>query len=101
MRFDRMTANFARAGGRLDLQEAVVYNAQVGMTAQGFIDYAHDKVDLNGAFVPAYQLNSLVTGIPIVGVLLGGGKNEGIFAVNYRVTGRRAPRPSQSTRSRA
>ena len=87
MRFDRMTANFARAGGRLDLQEAVVYNAQVGMTAQGFIDYAHDKVDLNGAFVPAYQLNSLVTGIPIVGVLLGGGKNEGIFAVNYRVTG--------------
>jgi hypothetical protein len=44
-------------------------------------------VDLSGTFVPAYQFNSLVTGIPLFGTLLGGGEHEGIFGVNFRVSG--------------
>ncbi len=85
--FDRLTADFTRSAGRLDVKEASISNPQIGLTTQGYIDYAHDRVDLNGAFVPVYQLNSLINGIPVVGTLLGGGRHEGIFGVNYRISG--------------
>lgn len=85
--FDKMSASFTRTAGRLDLREAVIFNSHMGLTTQGYIDYARDRVDLNGTFVPAYQVNSLVTHIPVVGTLLGGGTHEGIFGVNYRIVG--------------
>jgi len=85
--FDKMSASFSRTAGRLELREAVVFNSHMGLTTQGFIDYGRDRVDLNGTFVPAYQVNSLVTHIPVVGTLLGGGRHEGIFGVNYRIVG--------------
>ena len=37
--------------------------------------------------MPAYGLNNLLARIPVVGVIIGGGSNEGIFGVNYRLTG--------------
>jgi hypothetical protein len=85
--FEKMSANFTRTPGRLELREAVIFNNQMGLTTSGFIDYAHDRVDLNGTFVPVYQVNSLVTHIPVVGTLLGGGDHEGIFGLNYRIVG--------------
>jgi hypothetical protein len=85
--FQKMTAQFTRAAGRVDLRQAVIYDAQMGLTTQGFIDYARDHIDLNGTFVPAYQVNNLVTQIPFFGLLLGGGANEGMFGVNYRIAG--------------
>ncbi|WP_158812923.1 DUF3971 domain-containing protein [Methylocapsa sp. S129] len=85
--FQKMTAKFARSSGRIDLREAVIYDIQMGLTTEGYIDYARDHIDLNGTFVPAYQVNNLVTHIPFVGLLLGGGTNEGLFGVNYRLAG--------------
>ena len=87
VKFERVKAEFSRAGGRLELRDALIYNPSFGLTAQGYIDYRLDRVDVSGTFVPAYSLNSVVTGIPVVGVILGGGANEGVFGVNYRITG--------------
>ena len=87
VRFDKMNADFVRAGGRIDIGQMLVYNASEGITLQGALDFARDKVDLSGTFVPAYGVNSLVTGIPLFGTLLGGGEHEGLFAVNFRVSG--------------
>ena len=70
--FDRLTATFTRTAGRMDLQEALIFNPEVGLTAQGFLDYPHDRVDINGTVVPAYQLNSILADIPVLGLLLGG-----------------------------
>ena len=86
-RFEKLSASFTRAPGRLDLREAVIFNSHMGLTTQGYIDYARNRVDLGGTFIPAYQVNSLVTHIPVVGMLLGGGSHEGIFGVNYRIAG--------------
>lgn len=85
--FEKMSASFTRSAGRLDLRQAVIFNSRMGLTTEGFIDYLHNRVDLNGTFVPVYQVNSLVTHIPVVGTLLGGGDHEGIFGVNYRIVG--------------
>jgi hypothetical protein len=87
VRFDKLTASFTRTGGKLEVRDGVVANVSFGLTTQGFIDFSHDKVDLNGVFVPLYQFNNALGGIPLLGQLLTGGTNEGVFAINYRVTG--------------
>ena len=87
MRFDKLTANFTRNGGKLEVRDGVVANSAFGLTTKGFIDFSHDKVDLNGVFVPLYQFNNALGGIPLLGQFLTGGTNEGVFAINYRVTG--------------
>ena len=86
-RFDRLGAAFVRTSGRIDVKDLVIFNSSEGITTQGYIDFAHDKVEMSGVFVPIYAVNNLVTGIPLVGVLLGGGSNEGLFAVNFRISG--------------
>ena len=87
VRFEKMTASFERSPGKLAIQDAVIYNPNVGLTAQGEIDFQHNQVDLSGSFVPAYSVNTMLTKIPLVGLLLSGGENGGVFGINYRVHG--------------
>jgi hypothetical protein len=87
VRFEKMTASFERTPGKLGVQDAVIYNPNVGLTAQGGIDFQHNQVDLSGSFVPAYTVNTMLTKIPLVGLLLSGGENGGVFGINYRVHG--------------
>jgi hypothetical protein len=87
VRFDKMTASFERAPGRIAIQDGVIYNPSMGLTAQGAIDFDHNQIDVGGSFVPAYTVNTMLTKIPLVGLLLSGGQNDGVFGVSYRVHG--------------
>ena len=78
---------FERSPGVLDIQDAVIYNPNMGLTTEGRINFARNEIDVSGTFVPAYSVNSLLNKIPLVGVLLGGGQNEGVFGISYRVRG--------------
>lgn len=86
--FDRMRANFIRTGSRVDFSDAAISNAAMGFTLSGYLDTAREHTDINGTFVPLYGLNNVVAQVPLFGPLLAGGHNEGLFAVNFRVSGR-------------
>jgi hypothetical protein len=87
VRFNRLQVNFQRAGSRLDLRDGTIYGPQIGLTVDGWLDFARDRVALDGTFVPAYAVNNLFSQIPVFGLFLGGGTHEGLFAVNYSITG--------------
>ena len=42
---------------------------------------------MRGTLVPLYGLNNMFGQIPIVGLFLGGGSNEGLLGITYEVTG--------------
>ena len=42
---------------------------------------------LRGTFVPFYGLNNMFGQIPIFGLFLGGGSNEGLVGLTYEVVG--------------
>ena len=67
VRFDKMTASFERAPGRIAIQDGVIYNPSMGLTAQGAIDFDHNQIDVSGSFVPAYTVNTMLTKIPLIG----------------------------------
>ncbi len=85
--FQKLQVQFQRSGSRLDLHNGVMYGNEIGLTVDGSLDFPHDKVALTGTFVPAYELNNMFSKIPVFGLFLGGGTNEGLFAINYHITG--------------
>lgn len=86
--FTKMTAKFVRTAGRLDVTDAVMWGPEIGGSLTGYLDYQRDRVDLTGTFVPAYTLNNFFAQVPVLGPILGGGRNEGLFAVRYSIVGR-------------
>ena len=59
----------------------------MGATLEGQFDYQHGDVRLRGTFIPAYALNNFLARVPILGMIIGGGQNEGIFGMTYEVVG--------------
>ncbi|WP_187144325.1 DUF3971 domain-containing protein [Microvirga massiliensis] len=86
--FTKARLDFSRSPGRIDFRDAAIWGEQVGFTLAGFVDYGRDRVDVAGTFIPAYGLNNMFAQVPLFGPLLGGGQYEGLFAVNFRVSGK-------------
>jgi hypothetical protein len=85
--FTKLRAGFSRTPNRIDFRDIVIWGPLLGFTAQGNVDFARDRIDLAGTFVPSYAFNNAFSQVPIFGRILGGGQYEGLFAVNFRLTG--------------
>ena len=85
--FTKLEASFMKMGSRVSVREGALYGPQVGATVSGTLDLGRDQVNLEGTFVPLYGVNNLFSQIPLFGPILGGGTREGLFGVNYRITG--------------
>jgi len=86
--FTKLRAGFSVGQGRIAIRDATMWGEAVGGTLEGAMDFNRDRIDMTGTFVPAYGLNNMFNKVPIVGTILGGGQNEGIFAVNFRLSGK-------------
>jgi hypothetical protein len=85
--FSRLRAEFTRQNGQLTIREGVVKGPVVGATIEGSIDYPGNTVRMSGTFVPMYGLNNMFGQLPVIGLFLGGGSNEGLIGVTYEVVG--------------
>ncbi len=85
--FSALRAEFTRQSGQFTIREGVVKGPAIGLTIEGSIDYINNQVRMSGTIVPVYGLNNMFGQIPIVGLFLGGGSNEGLIGVTYEVVG--------------
>jgi hypothetical protein len=85
--FSEMRADFTRQPGRMLIRDGVLRGPLVGATIDGQIDYARDEIRMRGTFVPLYAINNMFGRIPIVGIFLGGGSNEGLLGITYEAVG--------------
>src|ERR1700722_5418972 len=84
--FSRLRAEFTRQNGQLTIREGVGKGLTIGGTIEGSIDSA-SQVRMSGTFIPLYGLNNMIGQIPVLGLFLGGGSNEGLFGITYEVVG--------------
>ena len=84
--FTRLTAKLKQTETRVEIAEAVAAGT-LGITARGWIDRRTDTVDLEGTAVPAYTLNRIVGAIPLLGTIITGGRNEGVVAADFHISG--------------
>jgi hypothetical protein len=85
--FSELHAQFTRYAGKMAVRDGVVRGPLVGVTISGQINYVKNDVHLRGTFVPFYGLNNMFGQIPIVGLVLGGGSNEGLVGITYEAVG--------------
>jgi len=85
--FTSMRVDFTRTPGHLSVRDGVVRGPLIGATIDGTIDYRRDAVRMRGTLVPLFGINNMFGRLPIVGLFLGGGSNEGLVGITYEVVG--------------
>jgi hypothetical protein len=86
LEFKRARIPFHWSKTAIELHDALAIGA-IGLTASGVIDRADRRLDLRGRVIPSYTLNSALGKLPFIGEYLVGGKDEGIFGIDYSVKG--------------
>jgi len=71
----------------LTLAKGVVRGPSVGTTFQGTLYDKKGNMSITGTFMPAYGVNRLFGELPLVGVLLGNGRDRGLIGITYKLTG--------------
>ncbi len=84
--FATVRGDFRFSGTRLTIARMLAFGEAIGVTANGWIDLDRDWLELHGTVAPAYLLNSIFGHVPVIGQIFGGG-SQGLFAVNYRLSG--------------
>jgi len=87
IRFSRLDAPVTLTPGRVDLREARASGQALGVTVSGSIDLENEVLDLDGVLVPAYGINSILGGVPVIGDIFVSRRGEGIFALTYSIDG--------------
>jgi hypothetical protein len=85
--FDSLEAAIKKVGDRIELKNGRTSGKSIGLTTAGTIDVAADQAHLRGVVVPGFALNNALSNVPLLGPLLTGGKDGGVFAVAYRLDG--------------
>ena len=85
--FDQLSSDFALREGQLSLRDARMSGPALGMTAEGDVDLSGRQLDVEGALVPAYAANSLLSDIPLIGDIFTDKDGEGVFALTYTMQG--------------
>lgn len=86
--FDRGYAEIEKGDGYLKLANGILRGTSIGASYQGLLYDRNDNMDMTGTFMPAYGLNRIFGEIPIVGALLGNGRDGGLIGVTFRLRGK-------------
>lgn len=86
--FQRGFARIDKGPGYLRISDGVVRGPEIGSTFQGTVYNAGGDIDITGTFMPLYGVNRLFGEIPIVGAILGNGRDRGLIGITYRLSGK-------------
>ncbi|MDX2233366.1 MAG: DUF3971 domain-containing protein [Hyphomonadaceae bacterium] len=85
--FTGLEAPLTIVDGRLYVAESRAAGPSIGITAKGAIELADGTLDLDGVIVPSYGLNSMLSGVPVLGSLLASRPGEGVLGLTYSMNG--------------
>ncbi|WP_420962403.1 DUF3971 domain-containing protein [Brucella sp. IR073] len=85
--FDRGYSQIEKGAGYVTLQRGIVRGPLIGTTFQGILYDRHGNMSITGTFMPAYGLNRLFGELPILGALLGNGRDRGLIGITYKLAG--------------
>ena len=59
----------------------------LGSSFQGTLYDKEGNMDMTGTFMPAYGLNRIFGELPLIGVMLGNGRDRGLIGVTFKLEG--------------
>ncbi|MCO6185904.1 DUF3971 domain-containing protein [Rhizobium sp. L1K21] len=85
--FSRANALLSIKDGVVSVSRGILRGEQVGATIQGVVRDNDGNMNLTGTFMPAYGLNRLFAELPIIGILLGNGRDKGLIGITFKLSG--------------
>jgi hypothetical protein len=86
LQFDRLTAQVDYADRRLTFRDGRCTGA-LGLSFEGNLDFARNRIALKGTVVPVDTLNRILAAIPVIGDIVTGGDRGGLLGWTYSVGG--------------
>ncbi len=84
---DRGFVAIEKGADYVNLSKGIIRGPVVGATFQGTINDKSGLMTITGTFMPAYGLNSMFGSIPVIGAILGNGREGGLIGITYKITG--------------
>ena len=85
--FTTLKIPFRRDNDILAIGEAFLRGPVLGATGRGTVNLDQRMIAISGTFVPAFGINNIAGAIPLFGKILGGGRNEGLLGITYKIVG--------------
>lgn len=85
--FQHAFARVDMGKGYLRLSDGIARGPVVGFAFQGTLFDRQDNMNITGTFMPAYGLNRIFGEIPLLGIILGNGRDRGLIGITFRLTG--------------
>jgi len=86
-KFKKLKLPFSTDQQFVNIGDALIRGSEIGASANGRIRKSDGAMDVAGTIIPAYELNAAVSGVPLLGTILTGGKGQGVFGLNYALQG--------------
>ena len=86
--FERGYSTIVKSTGSLTLDRGVLRGPLIGMTFQGALYDQNGNIALTGTFMPAYGLNRIFGEIPLIGQVLGNGRDRGLIGITFKLAGK-------------
>ncbi len=87
VRFSEARGLIEKGEGYFRVNDGIINNAQIGFTFDGLVFDQKNRMELSGTFLPAVGLSRVIGYIPLVGEILGNGRDSGLIGVTYRLSG--------------
>jgi hypothetical protein len=87
VRFERGYSVIQKGTGYLKLAKGILRSDQIGLSYEGTLYDRDGRINMNGTFLPAYGLNRIFGAIPLVGEILGNGRDKGLIGITFKLSG--------------
>jgi len=85
--FTDVDAKFVLTPSAITLTEASAVGSSLGLTMEGYYDFAGDNMDMQGVITPIYALNGLFEQSKLFGQFFGKKRGEGLIGFTYTLSG--------------
>ncbi len=87
--FSNTVGHLEWSNDKLILKDIHAAGSSIALTLDGSVDLVTDNLVIDGELYPLNSLNTMLASIPLVGHVLGGDKNRGVFATAFKLSGKR------------
>lgn len=87
VRFLDARAQIEKGTDSLQVKDGVLTSVQFGLTFDGTLFDEKSNMNLSGTFLPAVGISRAIGFIPLVGELLGNGRDTGLLGITFRMSG--------------
>lgn len=86
--FEVANAKLVIGSGELRISDGIMRGPEIGASFQGLVHDTKGNMDMTGTLMLAYGINRLFAELPVIGLLLGNGRDRGLFGITFRLAGK-------------